>query len=219
MTTGKTAYEARYAAKEYYWGTEPAAFCAELCGVCPPAPGRTVLDIGCGEGKDAVYMAQQGYTVTAFDLAKAGIRKANRLASERGVKLHAYVDDINTFHTEARFDIVYSSGTLQFLTGENKQGFFEKIDRITKLHGLVYLNVFVAKPFLAPAPDWDPEETLWKPGELFGYLPDWKIHRIDEIIFEDRSGGIPHVHCMDLMLCEKMRERGQTAEGPARAAE
>ena len=52
-----------------------------------------------------------------------------------------------------------------------------------------------------------------------GNLPDWKIHRIDEIIFEDRSGGIPHFHCMDLMLCEKMRERGQTAEGPEQAAE
>ncbi|MBR6257429.1 MAG: hypothetical protein IKR23_08630 [Lachnospiraceae bacterium] len=39
----------------------------ELIRLCPSSPNRTVLDIGCGEGKDAVYMAKNGYCVSAFD--------------------------------------------------------------------------------------------------------------------------------------------------------
>ena len=53
-------------------------------------------------------------------------------------------------------------------------------------------------------PDWDLEEKMWKSGELFTSFPDWKTERIDEVIFEDFSGGIPHFHCMDTIICRKI---------------
>ena len=178
----RTNYEKWYEGDEFYWGTDPADFCDILIGLCPPSSGKKVLDIGCGEGKDAVYMAQKGYEVTAFDLTDNGIRKTLKLAADRGVKIDAYVDDINTFGTDKMFDIVYSTGTVQYLFDENKKGFFEKIGRITKKNGFVYFNVFVDKPFLELPPDWDIEEKMWKSGELFSFFPDWKVHHIDEIM-------------------------------------
>ena len=204
MSNIRTNYEKWYEGDGYYWGTEPAGFCGELMKLCPPAEGKKVLDIGCGEGKDAVYMAAQGYEVTAFDLTENGIRKTKRLAEEKGVEIKAYVDDINTFETDEKFDIIYSSGTIQYLFEENKAAFFEKIGKITKKNGFVFFNVFVEKPFLELPPDWDIEEKMWKSGELFSYFPDWKFHRIDETIFEDNSNGIPHYHCMDTIICEKI---------------
>ena len=204
MSNIRTNYEKWYEGDGYYWGTEPAGFCGELMKLCPPAEGKNVLDIGCGEGKDAVYMAAKGYEVTAFDLTENGIRKTKRLAEDKGVEIKAYVDDINTFETDEKFDIIYSSGTVQYLFDENKAAFFEKIGRITKKNGIVFFNVFVEKPFLDLPPDCDMEEKMWKPGELFSYFPDWKFHRIDETIFEDNSNGIPHYHCMDTIICEKI---------------
>ena len=200
----RTNYEKWYEGEEYYWGLEPAGFLAELIKLCPPSPSKRVLDIGCGEGKDAVYMAQSGYDVTAFDLAENGIKKTLKLADSRCVKVNAYVDDINTFETEEKFDIIYSSGTIQYLFEENKKAFFDKLNRITNKNGIVFLNVFVDKPFLELPPDWDKEEKMWRSGELFTYLSDWKFHRIDEVIFEDDSNGIPHYHCMDTIMCEKI---------------
>ena len=200
----RTNYEKWYEGEEYYWGLEPAGFLSELIKLCPPSLSKRVLDIGCGEGKDAVYMAQSGYDVTAFDLTENGIRKTLKLADSRGVKVNAYVDDINTFETEEKFDIIYSSGTIQYLFEENKKSFFDKLNRITNMNGIVFLNVFVDKPFLELPPDWDKEEKMWRSGELFTYLSDWKFHRIDEVIFEDDSNGIPHYHCMDTIICEKM---------------
>lgn len=201
----RTNYERWYASEDYYWGTEPAAFCDELIALRPHPGAVSVLDIGCGEGKDAVYMAQKGYRVSAFDITENGIRKTRRLAAERGVAIDAWVDDINTFETERTFDIVYSTGTLQYLSEANKRPFFGKIERIVNPHGIVYFNVFVEKPFLALPPDWDLEEKMWRPGELFTCLPDWKVLRVDEVIFPDDSGGIEHYHCMDTMICEKMQ--------------
>ena len=204
MSNIRTNYEKWYEGDAYYWGTEPAGFCNELIALCPPSTDKKVLDIGCGEGKDAVYMAVKGYDVTAFDLTENGIRKTLRLAEENGVTINAYVDDINVFETSEQFDIIYSSGTIQYLFDENKKGFFAKLERITKKNGIVFFNVFVEKPFLELPPDWDKEEKMWKPGELFSYLPSWKFHRIDEVIFEDNSNGIPHYHCMDTIICEKI---------------
>ncbi len=201
----RTQYEKLYEGDSYYWGTEPADFLEKLIAFRPARPGMAVLDIGCGEGKDAVYMAQRGYSVTAFDLTESGIRKTLRLAGERGVKdIRAYVDDINDFEPDGHFDIIYSTGTIQYLKAENIAGFFEKVKRITRPNGLNYFNVFVEKPFLELPPDWDREEKMWKSGELFTWYADWKIHLIDEVIFEDKSGGIPHFHCMDSILAEKI---------------
>ena len=200
----RTNYENWYAGDGYYWGLEPAAFLDELIALCPPSPGKRVLDIGCGEGKDAVYMAENSYAVTAFDLTENGVRKTLALAKARSVRIDAYVDDINTFDPPETFDIVYSTGTVQYLFEENKRAFFDKIDRITRPGGVAYFNVFVEKPFLPLPPDWDIEERMWKSGELFTYFPDWKVERIDEVIFEDLSGGVPHQHCMDTIVCRKV---------------
>ena len=204
MDRNRTQYAELYESEEYYWGKEPADFLKRLITLKPPCPGMKVLDIGCGEGKDAVYMAKMGYTVTAFDLTESGIVKTNRFTEELGVKINAFADDINTFETDERFDIIYSSGTLQYLFPENIPLFFEKIRRMTNPHGLNYFNVFVSKPFIAEAPDWDKEETLWKTGDLFGWYTDWKIHYLDETVFKCSSAEIPHFHCMDSILSEKM---------------
>lgn len=200
----KTQYEKLYDCDGYYWGTEPADFLKELIALRKPDASVRVLDIGCGEGKDAVFMAEMGYSVTAFDITESGIRKTKRLAAQRGVKVDAFSADINDFEIGGAFDIIYSTGTIQYLREEVKESFFEKIRDMTRPNGLHYFNVFVDKPFLALPPDWDREEKMWKTGELFSRYADWKIHRIDERIFEDDSNGVPHYHCMDVILAEKV---------------
>lgn len=201
----RTQYEKCYDSDEYYWGLEPAPFLDELLSAAgKDASQLRVLDIGCGEGKDAVYMARKGCKVTAFDLTVSGIRKTKRLAADSNTEIDAFVADINDFSIDGQFDIIYSTGTIQYLFDENIDGFFEKINTLTKTGGLVYFNVFVDKPFLELPPDWDREEKMWKTGQLFGYFSDWKIHSIKEVIFEDSSAGIKHYHCMDTVMAEKM---------------
>ena len=111
--------------------------------------------------------------------------------------------DINEFELNDQYDIVYSTGTIQYLFDDRIEAFFDKLTKIVKLNGYVYFNVFVDKPFLPLPPDWDMEEKMWKTGDLFRYFADWEIVKMNEMIFECHSGGTSHLHCMDTILAKK----------------
>ena len=64
---GKTVYADRYKADEFYWGLEPNEMCYDILRLKPPSQRRLVLDMGCGEGKDAVFLARCGYRTVGFD--------------------------------------------------------------------------------------------------------------------------------------------------------
>ena len=199
----KTNYEKWYQCDGYFWGTEPAELCYELIRLIPPGKDIKVLDIGCGEGKDAVFMAKQGYSVTAFDITENGIRKTRQMAEENGVELEAYIDDVNSFELKENYDIIYSTGTIQYLDDDKIDSFFEKVKAHTNKNGINWFNVFVDKPFIPLPPDWDEGEKMWPTAKLFTYYPDWKFERIDETIFECHSSGVPHLHCMDVLVARK----------------
>lgn len=198
-----TQYEKWYESEDYFWGTTEAELCHELIKLIPPSKDIKVLDIGCGEGKDAVYMAKQGYTVYAFDITKSGINKTLRMAKENDVEINAFIADINDFNIDEKFDIIYSTGTIQYLDNDKIDEFFKKVQSMTKPNGINWFNVFVDKPFIPLPPDWDEGEKLWPTAKLFSYYPDWKFERIDETIFDCNSAGIPHKHCMDVLVARK----------------
>ncbi|MDV3220227.1 class I SAM-dependent methyltransferase [Intrasporangium sp.] len=65
-------WDERYAATELVWSAEPNRFVAEL--VSPLTPG-TAIDIAAGEGRNAIWLAQQGWTVTATDYSAVGVER------------------------------------------------------------------------------------------------------------------------------------------------
>ena len=200
----RTMYEKCYDCDEYYWGLEPASFLKELIQVTGKNPSELrVLDIGCGEGKDAVYMAECGCKVSAFDITESGIRKTKMLAEKRGVEIDAFVADINELNLNQQYDLIYSTGTIQYLFDDRIEPFFDHLKEITAVGGYVYFNVFVDKPFLPLPPDWDKEEKMWKTGQWFTRLADWEIIKMDEIFLDCNSSGIPHVHCMDTVIAKR----------------
>ncbi len=85
-------WDARFAEEAYVYGTEPNDFLREV-GRRIPAGGR-VLCLCEGEGRNAVWLAEQGYRVTAVDASREGLRKAERLAGERGVEVSWVLADL-----------------------------------------------------------------------------------------------------------------------------
>ncbi len=93
-----TDWEARYAEAGYAYGTRPNDFLREEVGRLPP--GR-VLCLAEGEGRNAVWLAQRGFDVTAVDLSARGLQKARRLASDRKVRITTLQADLATFPIRA----------------------------------------------------------------------------------------------------------------------
>ena len=94
----KDMWEQRYGADEYAYGEEPNAF-FKACLDGLPVPGRLLLPAD-GEGRNAVYAAQRGWQVDAFDFSPAAREKALRLAERHGVHINYEVADYETAHIE-----------------------------------------------------------------------------------------------------------------------
>ena len=94
----------RYAGKELVWTAEPNRLFAAEVGDLPP--GRA-LDVACGEGRNAVWLAERGWSVTAVDFSDVALEKARRLASSRGVDVDWVLADVVEYPAEPRaFDLV-----------------------------------------------------------------------------------------------------------------
>lgn len=200
-----TDYDKRYNIEEYYWGLMPNLICYDIMKILPPIRPYRVLDIGCGEGKDGVFFAKCGYTVTAFDISEQGIEKAKRLAEYNKVDIRFFKADVFDYRPDAEYDIIFSSGVLHVIPQAERKELFDSLKAHTSDIGINALNVFVKKPFIAPAPDSTKEENKnpWYSGELFGYYHDWLFHTCREEIFDCNSAGTPHKHCMDTLIAQK----------------
>ncbi len=97
------SWDERYGAAEFVWSTQPNRF-------LPPAvegltPGRA-LDLACGEGRNAVWLATQGWDATGVDFSATGLEKAARLAETNNVTVDWICADVTNWEPAAPFDLV-----------------------------------------------------------------------------------------------------------------
>ena len=97
-------WNARYAQKELLWTAAPnRRFAEEVAGL---APGRA-LDLACGEGRNAVWLAERGWEVTGVDFSDVALAKATELAASRGVEVDWVVADVLEYEPEPHaYDLV-----------------------------------------------------------------------------------------------------------------
>jgi SAM-dependent methyltransferase len=98
-------WNARYAATDLVWGAEPNRFIvAELEG--RTSRGRA-LDLACGEGRNAIWLAEQGWAVTAVDFSDVAIERARKLSARRGVDVEWLCADLASYKPpEGAFQLV-----------------------------------------------------------------------------------------------------------------
>jgi SAM-dependent methyltransferase len=84
-TTEQAAWDQRYSGPGLVWGAGPNRFVAEELTALPP--GRAI-DLGTGEGRNAIWLAERGWLVTAVDFSAGGLARADRLAAERGISVN-----------------------------------------------------------------------------------------------------------------------------------
>lgn len=99
-------WDERYSGKDYAYGTAPNDFLREMVSALPS--GR-VLCLADGEGRNGVFLAEQGFAVTSVDQSASGMRKARELAASRGVAIETVVADLSEWEMgEGRWDAIVS---------------------------------------------------------------------------------------------------------------
>lgn len=199
-----TVYNQRYDKSELYWGDKPSSMAFRILESKPPTSQLHLLDVGCGEGKDAIFFARNGYQISAFDAAEVGIAKAQEVSSSLNLEIDFQVADINEYQPQETFDVVFSSGVLQYLRPNLRKPFIDSLKNKTTANGIHVLHTFVSKPFLERAPDAEASEALWSSGELMSLYHDWQIEWSVEEIKDCMSSGVPHRHAHNRILARKV---------------
>lgn len=106
MIVDANGWDQRYSDEERVWSAEPNVFVEQyLTGRTP----GVALDLGAGEGRNAVWLAQQGWEVTAVDFSAVGLAKARDMAREAEVELATVVDDVEAYEPTGPVDLVLLS--------------------------------------------------------------------------------------------------------------
>lgn len=164
-----------------------------------------VLDVGCGEGQNALYLAKQGFiNVSAFDLSENGINKLRVLADANNVKLKSFVSDLTKYQFETTYDLIMSFGTLHFVEKEEWKAFINRAKENTNVGGIHIMQIFTdevpASADIAPF-----AIGLAKDEEIKELYNDWEILQFKSYVFEDEHPGVPkHLHASNKIVVRKV---------------
>jgi tellurite methyltransferase len=165
----------------------------------------SILEVGCGEGKNALFLAEKGLDVHAFDLSQAGIQKLKYIASKNNIKIDAWVQDLTEYDFDRCFDVIISYGTLHFVEKKEWKSFIRKAQLNTNPEGLnimqIFTNVIPASLDIAPY-----VKGLADEGELFSMYKGWEVLRSRSYIFEDEHPGVKkHKHASNKIIARKVK--------------
>ncbi|MDR3422052.1 MAG: class I SAM-dependent methyltransferase [Xanthobacteraceae bacterium] len=132
-------WETRFRAPDYLFGKAPNAFLKRQ------APrlraGATALSVADGEGRNGVWLAEQGLDVLAIDYSATALAKARALAQERGVHLSTEVADINTWRwPKAAYDAI--AAIFIHLVPVEREAFFANVKGALKPGGLLLMESY-----------------------------------------------------------------------------
>ena len=136
-------WEARFAGPEYHFGTEPNAFLKSKADLLKP--GQKALSIADGEGRNGVFLAEQGLDVLAMDFSPTALAKSQALARQRGVTIRTEQADLDTWRWPAgAFDVVVAI-FFQFCAPPLRTRVFDSIKRALKPGGLLLMEGYTPK--------------------------------------------------------------------------
>jgi SAM-dependent methyltransferase len=171
-------WETRFSAPGYLFGAAPNAFLARQAHRLKR--GQKALSVADGEGRNGVWLAQQGLDVTAVDFSPTALAKAQALAAERGVVLRTLQADVLdwTWPT-SEFDVV-AAIFIQFAPPDGRRRLFAGIRQALKPGGLLLMQGYRPEQIAYGTGGPSKPEHLYTRALLTEFFGDFSSIEIDE---------------------------------------
>lgn len=163
----------------------------------------TALDLGCGEGRNALYLAGLGFETSAIDISASGIQKLKTIANELHLTVNAGVCDMRTYAFDSLFDLIVCVGCLHLIKREEWREVLLNMKKYTSRGGFHVVGAFTDE---LPEPE-DQRGLmvgLFKEGELITYYHDWEVIESQAYAVEhEHPNGPRHQHSGNSIIARK----------------
>jgi 2-polyprenyl-3-methyl-5-hydroxy-6-metoxy-1,4-benzoquinol methylase len=200
-------YDSGYRVCPCFWGSAPGSLVARLAEIIPCFKGLQVLDAGCGEGKNALFLAGKGAVVQAYDISEFAIQHAEDLKSgHQGDNVFFHAQDIRTIDLGVgSFDVAIAYGLMHCLPDEVEiRSLNTLLQNAVKEGGYLVLCTFNDRfQDLAAHPGFNP--TLLPHAAYLEMFAGWEtLEASDKDLHETHpNNDIPHVHSMTRIIARK----------------
>ena len=151
---------------------------SEVVAAAELIPAGRALDLGCGVGRNALYLSLKGFDVTAWDKNADSIARVNEIISLEGLaNITADIRDLNQLQLAEQYNFIFSTVVLMFLQPDSIPSLINNMQTHTLPGGY---NLIVAAMDTPDYPCVMPFPFTFKPGELKNYYEDWEIIKYNE---------------------------------------
>mgnify|MGYP003302793464 CR=1 FL=1 len=163
----------------------------------------SILDVGCGDGKNSIYLANRSYKVDAFDISETAISKIKRISERDNLKINTQIASVENFEFEKRYDLIMSFGVFHFVNKEDWKSFVKKMKDNTNVGGVNIIQIFTDD--IPPTPDIAPYAIgMAKDGEIKELYANWEIIEFSSYTFEEEHQDFPlHKHASNKLVARK----------------
>jgi SAM-dependent methyltransferase len=174
----RTFWDKRYETEAYIFGKEPVEFLRENIDLLPRGKA---LDIAMGEGRNAVFLAKNGFSVDGCDISEVAIKKAMDLATENNVKIHAFVADLETYKLpKDTYDVIACFYYLQ-------RDIVSQMKDALKSGGMIIYETYTIENWERGLEGPKNKDYLLKPNELLDLFKDFKIIYYRELVLNNKK--------------------------------
>ena len=140
------------------------------------SPGKA-MDLGCGQGRNALFLAQQGFDVTAVDQNELALEILQSIVEQEDLEMTVGLYDINSAALTQTYDLIVSTVVLMFLQADRIPAIIQNMQDQTNPGGY---NLIVCAMDTEDYPCQVPFSFTFKEGELADYYKDWELIKYNE---------------------------------------
>lgn len=184
---------------ETFWEMDAEECMKDIIRLVPQ--GGKILDVGCGEGRNAIFLTKQGYSVDGIDISNDALERLRALCKKENLDCTTINGDIRTVKFDKSYDAVICLGVLHLLQNrQDIENLTKKLKSIINKHGIMAILAFTKND-----PAYKESENLYffDIDELASFFDSWEIIT-NEYFWKEETHGLPlHKHNLNLIICRK----------------